>query len=76
MNQLLQQASRALSMHDADTLERLAAQASSCSTSGSAAEIARSLEVLRQQVTVAAGHLELQRRLQEPWHATEQRWVR
>ncbi len=76
MNELLQQASHALCVHDADALERLAAEAGRCSMPADPAAIRASLEVLQLQVAAAARHLELQRRLGEPSGTLERSWAR
>ncbi len=67
MQALLQKASHALSVNDAGTLEELAGAASVITAlplEADLAAIARSAEVLRQQVRSASGHLQLRRRLE------------
>jgi hypothetical protein len=66
MLDLVQEASRALSAHDAEALERLAAEARTRVHFGSnIAELARATEVLTAQVYAAKTHLALSSRMQQ-----------
>jgi len=76
-HELVQAASRALSAHDAEALERLAAEARTRVRIGSnIAELARATEVLTAQVYAAKTHLALRSRMRQStgWKAAP--WVR
>lgn len=79
MQDLLKEASKALSGHDADTLERLAVEAraiQAVATHHDTAAVKRMTEVLRQQVAAASSHLALRQRLSDTAIAGAQSWAR
>lgn len=76
MKDLLQQASRALSVHDADALERLAAEAARSGPSACLDGVEGPLSVLRQQVAAAQSHMQLGRTRYAMTSTQERPWVR
>ncbi len=80
MHELVKEASRALSTHDAETLERLAAEVRTRGNclGGNLAELVRATEVLAAQVHAASRYLALESRFTNvlPLTWKEDRWVR